>query len=165
MVANPPENMPRIFAHMFYEDVGAAIDWLVEAFGFVVRIRMTDDEDGMVFHGQLEVEDSLVALGLAAEHEGCESPRSLNGQITQRLFIYVDDVDAHAERARKAGAKILYEPTTSFYGDRVYECVDLEGHHWKFAQHVQDVDWTTLNRPPQIQEKMRAVRSKPVGDV
>ena len=165
MVANPPEDMPRIVPHLFYDDVGAAIDWLVEAFGFVVRMRMTDDEDGVVVSGQLQVEDSLVMLGLAAEHEPWESPRSLNGHITQRLYIYVDDVDAHAERARKAGAKILYEPTTSFYGDRVYECVDIEGHRWKFAQPTQDVDWRTLNRPPDIQEKMRALRSKPVGDV
>ena len=165
MVANPPEDMPRIIPHLFYDDVGAAIDWLVEAFGFVVRMRMTDDEDGAVVSGQLQVEDSLVMLGLAAEHEPWESPRSLNGHITQRLYIYVDDVDAHAERARKAGAKMVYEPTSSFYGDRVYECVDVEGHRWKFAQPTQDVDWRTLNRPPDIQEKMRALRSKPVGDV
>ena len=165
MVANPPEDMPRIIPHLFYDDVGAAIDWLVEAFGFVVRMRMTDDEDGAVVSGQLQVEDSLVMLGLAAEHEPWESPRSLNGHITQRLYIYVDDVDAHAERARKAGAKMVYEPTSSFYGDRVYECVDIEGHRWKFAQPTQDVDWRTLNRPPDIQEKMRALRSKPVGDV
>ena len=26
-----------------------------------------------------------------------------------------------------------------FYGDRVYRCTDLEGHHWTFAMHVRDV--------------------------
>ena len=151
MVANPPEDMPRIAPHLFYDDVGAAIDWLVEAFGFVIRVRMTDD-NGVVVHGELEVEDknSLVMLGLAAENAAWESPRTLNGLITQRLYIYVDNVDAHAERARKAGAKFVYEPVTHFYGDRVYECVDPEGHRWKFAQHVQDVDMKTLKRPPDI---------------
>ena len=151
MVANPPEDMPRIAPHLFYDDVGAAIDWLVEAFGFVIRVRMTDD-NGVVVHGELEVEDknSLVMLGLAAENAAWESPRTLNGLIAQRLYIYVDNVDAHAERARKAGAKFVYEPVTHFYGDRVYECVDPEGHRWKFAQHVQDVDMSTLKRPPDI---------------
>jgi uncharacterized glyoxalase superfamily protein PhnB len=151
MVANPPEDMPRIAPHLFYDDVGAAIDWLVEAFGFVIRVRMTDD-NGLVVHGELEVEDknSLVMLGLAAENAAWESPRTLNGLIAQRLYIYVDNVDAHAERARKAGAKFVYEPVTHFYGDRVYECVDPEGHRWKFAQRVQDVDMSTLKRPPDM---------------
>jgi uncharacterized glyoxalase superfamily protein PhnB len=49
------------------------------------------------------------------------------------------DVDAHCERARAAGARILVEPAEQFYGDRVYRCADLEGHHWTFAQHVRDV--------------------------
>jgi uncharacterized glyoxalase superfamily protein PhnB len=151
MVANPPEDMPRIAPHLFYDDVGAAIDWLVEAFGFVTRVRMTDD-NGLVVHGELEVEDknSLVMLGLAAENAAWESPRTLNGLIAQRLYIYVDNVDAHAERARKAGAKFVYEPVTHYYGDRVYECVDPEGHRWKFAQRVQDVDMKTLKRPPDM---------------
>lgn len=149
MVANPPEDTPRIAPHLFYDDLAAAIDWLVEAFGFVVRVRMTDD-NGVVVHGELEVEDSLVLLGLAVENEAWESPKSLNGHITQRLYIYVDNVDSHFERSRKAGATILYEPATHFYGDRVYECVDLEGHRWKFAQHVEDVDMRTLKRPPEL---------------
>jgi uncharacterized glyoxalase superfamily protein PhnB len=49
------------------------------------------------------------------------------------------DIDAHCERARAAGARIVVEPADQFYGDRVYRCVDAEGHHWTFAMHVRDV--------------------------
>lgn len=146
MVATPPEGMPRITPHLFYDDVAAAIDWLVEAFGFVVRVRMTDREDKVV-HGELEFADGLVMLGLACENDAWESPRTLGGRVSQRLYIYVEDVDAHYQRAMKAGARILYEPGDQFYGDRVYECVDPEGHRWKFAQHIRDVDMKTLKRP------------------
>jgi uncharacterized glyoxalase superfamily protein PhnB len=146
MVANPPEDMPRIVPHLFYDDVAAAIDWLVEAFDFKVRVRMTDPQGGVV-HGELECEESLVMLGLAAENAAWESPRSLDGRISQRLYIYVDDVDAHHARAQGAGAQVLYEPADQFYGDRVYECIDPEGHRWKFAQHIYDVDMKTLQRP------------------
>jgi uncharacterized glyoxalase superfamily protein PhnB len=146
VVANPPEDMPRIVPHLFYDDVAAAIDWLVEAFGFVVRVRMID-RDGGVVHGELEFADGLVMLGLTSENESWESPRSLGGRVSQRLYIYVDDVDAHCERSRRAGVVILYEPGDQFYGDRVYECVDPEGHRWKFAQHIRDVDMKTLKRP------------------
>src|SRR5712692_5134518 len=129
MVPNPPHDMPRITPHLFYDDVAAAIDWLVNSFGFEIRLRMTD-KDGAVVHGDLEVADSLVMVGLTSENVARESPRSLGGKISQRLYVFVDDVDAHYERARRAGAKILSEPAEHFYGDRVHECTDLEGHRW-----------------------------------
>ena len=61
------------------------------------------------------------------------------GQVTQHLYVYVDGVDAHFERAKKAGAKIVEEPKDQFYGDRRYGAEDLEGHCWFFAEHVRDV--------------------------
>ena len=146
MVPNPPHDMPRITPHLFYDDVAAAIDWLVEAFGFTVRLRMTD-KDGAIVHGDLEMAESLVMVGLASEGAGRESPQSLGGKVSQRLYVFVDDVDAHYMRARDAGAKVMSEPKEQFYGDRVYEAEDLEGHRWKFAQHVRDVDSKTLKRP------------------
>jgi len=67
--------------------------------------------------------------------------------VSQRLGIYVDDVDAIFVRSRRAGAKIAYEPHDQYYGDRVFECIDPEGHRWKFHQFLRDVDQTTLQRP------------------
>ena len=54
-------------------------------------------------------------------------------------MIYVDDVDAHYEHARAAGAEIAEEIADQFYGDRNYRTVDPEGHHWIFTQHIRDV--------------------------
>jgi len=138
--------MPRITPHLFYDDVAAAIDWLVKAFGFEIRLRMTD-KAGVVVHGEVELKDSLVMLGLAAEVEAWESPRTLGGRVSQRLYVFVDDVDAHYERALSAGAEIIRVPADQYWGDRVYECIDPEGHRWKFAQHLWDVDNRTLKRP------------------
>ena len=146
MVANPPADMPRLTPHLFYDDVAAAIDWLSKAFGFEVRLRMTDKNGGVV-HGELELADSLIMLGLTAENEDWESPRTFDGRVSQRLYIFVDDIDAHYARALSAGAKIIREPADQFWGDRVYECIDPEGHRWKFAQHLWDVDNRNLQRP------------------
>ena len=55
-------------------------------------------------------------------------------------------VDAHCERARAAGAVIEQEPATQFYGDRIYRCVDLEGHHWTFSEHVQELSVAEMER-------------------
>jgi uncharacterized glyoxalase superfamily protein PhnB len=48
----------------------------------------------------------------------------------------VDDVDAHFQRAKKAGAHILEEPEDTFYGHRRYGAEDPEGHQWYFAQEI-----------------------------
>jgi uncharacterized glyoxalase superfamily protein PhnB len=49
------------------------------------------------------------------------------------ILVYVEDVDAHAERARAAHAEILRGPVDEFYG-RIYAAADLEGHRWMFHQ-------------------------------
>jgi uncharacterized glyoxalase superfamily protein PhnB len=51
-----------------------------------------------------------------------------------------DGLDEHCERARAAGARIVAEPETQFYGDRVYRALDPEGHVWNFAQAVTPYD-------------------------
>lgn len=144
---NPPVGMPRIAPHIFYRNVAAAADWLVQAFGFTCRLRITDDA-GTVVHAELEVDDGLVMLGLAREHAHWASPLDLAGRMTHRLFIYVDDVDAHHARAVAAAARITLAPCDQWHGERVYEAVDPEGHRWKFAHPIFEVDQTQLQRPP-----------------
>ena len=66
------------------------------------------------------------------------------GHVTQNLYVYVPDVEKHFEHAKKTGASILSEPANTFYGDRRYGVEDVEGHHWYFAQKMQELrpeDW------------------------
>jgi uncharacterized glyoxalase superfamily protein PhnB len=57
------------------------------------------------------------------------------GGATQGLYVTVDDVDAHAERARSAGADIFLEPADQSYGGRGYSCRDPEGNLWSFGSY------------------------------
>jgi PhnB protein len=125
----------RITPYLLYEDVAGALEWLASAFGFEERLRFADD-NGTVTHAEMTVDDAAFMLG----HPGPEyrSPKRLGG-VTQLVHVYVDDVDAHFERASKAGATINAEPADQEYGDRRYDAEDLEGHRWSFAQHVRDV--------------------------
>lgn len=135
-VQNPPAGSPRILPMLSYADAPAAIDFLCRAFGFELRFRL-DMPDGRVGHAELGLADG--AISLASEFEGFGvSPLKLAGHASQ-LFCYVDDVDAHFERARKEGATIAAEPADQFYGDRIYRALDPEGHRWVFATHVRDV--------------------------
>ena len=143
----PPEGWPRISSSLFYQDPARAIDWLCRAFGFEVRLKV-EGEGGRIEHSELVFGEGLIMVGSegGASHRATplpgRSPRSLGGAVTQALCVFVDDVDAHCERAKAAGAKVIEPPTTSDYGeeywsDRSYRAVDLEGHQWWFMQRMK----------------------------
>ncbi|MEM9173960.1 MAG: VOC family protein [Myxococcota bacterium] len=135
MPANPPEDTPRVTPYLLYEDVGAALTFLSSAFGFAERMRIPNP-DGSVGHAEAELADGVIMLGCpGADYQ---NPKHC-GHSTSQVYVYVDDVDAHFEQARAAGAIILEEPADQFYGDRRYGATDPEGHVWYFAQHVRDV--------------------------
>ena len=142
-----PTGWPRISSALYYEDAAKAIDWLCNAFGFEVRLKVEDDDGGIV-HSELVFGEGVVMVASAkrksrTERVFCRSPRAVGGANTQNMMIYVDDVEAHCKRARQAGAKILTEPKTTDYGpdhwtDRGYEAEDPDGHHWWFYQRLRD---------------------------
>ncbi|GAA2882190.1 VOC family protein [Streptosporangium fragile] len=141
---DPPDGMPRITPVLYYGDPVEAIEWLVEAFGFEKRKVLTDD-DGAVVHAELSFGGGVVQLagtGDCRKHE----PRG-EGELRQSLYVFVDDVDEHYERARKAGAVIRDEPAERFYGDRNYTAEDLEGHHWVFARRVEEIPYEKIDTP------------------
>jgi uncharacterized glyoxalase superfamily protein PhnB len=144
----PPKGWPRISSAVFYEDAGRAIDWLCSAFGFDVRLKV-EGEGGRIEHSELTFGEGLIMVGTAGGKSErpvplpCKSPRALGGANTQSLCVCVDDVDAHCERARAAGATIMEEPATHDYGeeywsDRSYRVEDLEGHQWWFMQRIRE---------------------------
>ncbi len=141
----PPEGWPRISTALYYEDPSRAIDWICEAFGFEVRLKI-EGEGGRIEHSELTYGEGLIMVGRADnEREGrdhAKSPKSLGGANTQSMCIAVEDADAHCAHARAAGAKIVTEPTTHDYGDdywsdRTYMAEDFEGHRWWFMQRVR----------------------------
>jgi uncharacterized glyoxalase superfamily protein PhnB len=139
-----PAGWPRISNSLFYEDAARAIDWLCEAFGFEVRLKVEGDA-GSIEHSELTYGDGLIMVGqagAAGKPAWRKSPRALGGANTQSIMIYVDDAEAHCAHARAAGATIVSELKVSDYGedywsDRGYECSDLEGHHWWFYQRLR----------------------------
>lgn len=121
-----------------YLDPKAALTWLEAAFGFEISMLIEDDQGGLV-HSEMRFGDAVVMIGneWSADHK---SPRSIGGKNTQTVHIQITtDIDAHCARARAAGAEIMVEPETQFYGDRTYRCRDPEGHIWTIAQTVETV--------------------------
>ncbi len=109
---------------LIYPDPSVAARWLGEAFGFTVRLRIANHRIQM------------------RAGEGCFT--IAEGDIVPNhsvlVQVRVEDVRAHCERARQAGAKILTEPTDHMYGERQYNAEDFNGHRWDFTETLQDVD-------------------------
>ena len=131
----PDNPTPTISPYLLYEDATAAVEWLTSAFGLEQRPRLTD-ASGAVSHAELGLGEATIMLG--APGGGYQNPAH-SGHVHSQVYAYVDDVDAHFERARAAGATILEQPSDQFYGDRRYSAVDPEGHHWFFATRVREV--------------------------
>ena len=123
--------METILPILRYEDARAAIGWLCAAFGFEERFSVPESGEP-VRHARLALGASVVALGSVRPGDGLASPRAL-GAATQALCLAVDDVDAHCERARAAGAEITSPPHETEFGVREYHALDLEGHPWTFG--------------------------------
>jgi uncharacterized glyoxalase superfamily protein PhnB len=139
----PPPDWPRISNTLWYDDGKQAIDWLCRAFGFEVRL-LIEGEGGRVEHSELVFGEGLIMVGEAKPEKFPHSraPSQVGGANTQNMMVYVDDVQAHHDRAVAAGAVVTMEMKTSDYGedywsDRGYECRDIGGHHWWFMQRLR----------------------------
>jgi len=150
MILNRSAPGGDIVPSLIYTDIAKAVDWLCDVFGFIERLRVTN-QDGKVGHAQLAIGKGGVILSAARIGQGfANSPDSADlrpprsNEVSQTLSVRVEDVDRHYEHAKQQGARILSPPQTCPFGERQYTAEDLEGHRWTFSQSVADVnpkDW------------------------
>ncbi len=124
-----------------YQDAPAAIEFLCAAFGFERHAVYTDDRDpSIVHHAQLLLSGNMVMLGSARPGPVTDSYRWMTpseaGGITMCVCAVIEDPDAHAARARAAGAEIVAEPhDNEGYPGRSYDARDPEGNVWNFGSY------------------------------
>ena len=85
----------------------------------------------------VEFGDSVIGIGTQGAH-GAFSPKTA-GTASHYISVYIDDIDAHYQRALAAGAQIasaLHAHRTDY---RAYEALDLEGHRWRFVQWLAEI--------------------------
>ena len=131
--------MSNIFPFLRYQDASAAIEWLVQAFGFEKKAVYPGPEgSNTIAHAELRIGSGLIMLGSAKDdHLKMKTPREAGG-VTQGIYILVSDanaVDPRFERAKAAGAEVVMEPRDLDYGSREFAVRDPEGNLWSFGTY------------------------------
>lgn len=127
----PPDTL---LPHVCYRNVEDALAWLDRAFAFVEHYRY-GEPGGRVHGAQVHLGNAWIMLRTL--DPGHATPAQL-GYGTQSLTIFIDEVEAHYQRAKSAGARIVEEPHETAYGESQYAALDLDGHHWLFSRHAKD---------------------------
>jgi uncharacterized glyoxalase superfamily protein PhnB len=116
--------------YLLYEDGEAAIEFVTHAFGFREVDRATGGAGGL--HAELETpRGGRIYLGQPPS--GFRNPAGVG--VTSSVYVLVDDVDGHYERAKAAGAEIIAEPYDTDYGSHDFAAADPEGNRWSFGTY------------------------------
>jgi uncharacterized glyoxalase superfamily protein PhnB len=133
---------PDVIPMLAYEDGPAAMEWLARAFGFNELARIVTP-DGRLSHGEMQAGAGMIMMASptpdyqspAHHRTTCEAAKAWQSvpYIVDGVLVYVEDVAAHCDTARHAGATILSEPERDEHGTK-YRAEDCEGHRWMFVQ-------------------------------
>ena len=140
-----------ITPYLLYEDVGGALKFLTKAFGFRKYGAQMSGPGGKINHAAMKRGDDVIMIGCPGS--GYRNPKRL-GQATQSLYVNVEDVDKHFERARKAGATIIDELADTSYGQRRYGAEDPEGHQWYFAERSRRLKSKRKNMKDKVKARL-----------
>ena len=121
----------KVIPMLVYQELEAAHDFLVKAFGFE-SAGLERDGDGRAFHAELRHGTASIWLHRVTAEWELQSARE-QPMASSGLVVHVPDVDAHFSRASAAGARIDDPPRDQPYGQREYGARDPEGHRWWFA--------------------------------
>jgi uncharacterized glyoxalase superfamily protein PhnB len=132
-----PKGFTAVTPYLAIEGAAEAIEFYKRAFG-AEEIARLPGPDGGVAHAEIRIGGAVIMLGEACPERGVFGAKALKGSPVS-IHLYVDDVDAVAARAQKAGAKVTMPVADMFWGDRYGTFEDPFGHRWGVATHMRDV--------------------------
>jgi len=124
-----PKGLNSVNVYLLPRRVEPVINFLKRAFG-AREIGKYASPDGVVYHAQIRVGDSVVEMG---EPEGKYPP------MPTMFYLYVPDCDAVYQHALQAGATSISSPADQPYGDRTAGVKDAFGNQWYIATHIKEV--------------------------
>ena len=136
-----PQGLRTVTPQLVVPDAKKLVAFIEGAFGGKLMHAFPGPDGKGIMHGFVQIGDCSVFLSDAG---GFAKPTSAN------LFLYVEDVDATFERAKKAGGKPMAPPNDMPWGDRWSMIEDPFGNVWQIATHKEDMS------PEEMQKRMKA---------
>jgi uncharacterized glyoxalase superfamily protein PhnB len=121
---------PNIFPVMRYHDAPGAMAWLSRAFGFEKQAEVAN-ADGTIAHAEMRLGAGVIGISSNTP----ATPNNPWSAVRQGVYVLVGDIDAHHDRARRAGAEIVKPLANTDYGSREYSARDLDGRLWGFGTY------------------------------
>lgn len=120
--------MSDLTPHLCVADARAAIDWYVDALGAQPHGDPIVMPDNRIGHAEIMVGDSLIMIAEPFPDLGVVAPDPGRGNAVS-FHLAVLDVDAHVDRAIRAGAELARPAEDTEHG-RLAVLRDPFGHRW-----------------------------------
>ncbi|HET6287189.1 MAG TPA: VOC family protein [Amycolatopsis sp.] len=139
------ERLASLHSYLAYRDAPKALRWLERAFGFETTMEFADDE-GVIQHAELRLGGAGIIV-FSAE-EDYDRPARKGETVGHGLYVSLptqEAVDAVFASAVEAGAKPVWKPENTEWGNYRCRVDDLEGYEWTFGTHVPgepQTDWS-----------------------
>lgn len=124
---------PNVWPCLRYDDAPAALQFLVDVFGFTECLVVpTDDSD--IVHAELRwPEGGAVMFGSTKGKTGGTHDEMRPGVTA--IYVVTDHVDAVCDRVRRAGAEIAEGLHDTEFGSHTFTARDPEGNLWTFGTY------------------------------
>lgn len=119
----------RVAMIVHYEKPATGARWIHEVLGLQSDLPLPTDDDEDHLWVEFRFGDALIVVWKRTEAApACAAHTPL---------LFVDDLDAHFSRARRAGGRVVQE--IHQHGYRAYSLQDPEGNQWSIAQALPSV--------------------------
>lgn len=144
-------------ASLVVKNAKAAIEFYKTVFGAEHLYSLTMPGGGTA-HGEFRIGDTVVMISDENPMWDSKSPATLGGTPVV-MNVMVDDPDATAAKAEKAGGKVMMPVADQFYGFRSGRVQDPFGHEWIVSKVLEELT------PSEMQRRMDAMMGGDKKDV
>lgn len=144
IVGPPPAEYNTVVPYLVVHRADELMAFLKEAFGAEERMRF-NGQDGSITHAECSLGNSVIML--------CDANAS-NSAAPTNINLHVSDVDSVYDKAMKAEASSVREPSDQLHGERTAVVKDSAGNQWWISTQIEKLS------PEEIGKRMENARKK-----
>jgi uncharacterized glyoxalase superfamily protein PhnB len=125
-------------------DIQKSLEFYIKTLGFMTMDKLIR-KDGYIAHASVGIEAPVLSL---SPIDSVRHPQTKKELTENKLGVGVrfhfgmtgaKKLDEYFTELKRKGIKVVTEPKTEFWGDRIFTVEDPDGYTLTFSEHVQDV--------------------------